>query len=92
MSCVPGVVQSADDCQEVTSRQTQKSFMKREINLVDRSEKCVRVTLWGGDAEKFNGDDNPVMSIKVTPNFTPHSFLRAFNVDRFLLYHKTFFF
>ena len=61
-------MQSCEDCQEVTSSKTQKSFVKRELNLLDRSEKAVRITLWGGEAEKFVLDENnpnPVMAIKV---------------------------
>ncbi|XP_063719153.1 replication protein A 70 kDa DNA-binding subunit-like [Symsagittifera roscoffensis] len=64
---VIGIVQSCEDCQEVTSSKTQKSFVKRELNLLDRSEKAVRITLWGGEAEKFVLDENnpnPVMAIK----------------------------
>ena len=66
--CDIGIVQSCEDCQEVTSSKTQKSFVKRELNLLDRSEKAVRITLWGGEAEKFVLDENnpnPVMAIKV---------------------------
>ena len=61
-------MQSFDECSEVVSRQTQKSFTKREITLVDQTEKAVKATLWGGDAEKFHvSEDNPspVMAIKV---------------------------
>lgn len=64
---VLAIVQSFDECSEVVSRQTQKSFTKREITLVDQTEKAVKATLWGGDAEKFHvSEDNPspVMAIK----------------------------
>ena len=69
MFLISAVVQSFDDCTEVVSRQTQKSFTKREMTVVDQTQKAVRVTLWGGDAEKFQvTEDNPtpVIAIKVS--------------------------
>ena len=37
---------------------------KRDIQLVDRSGKVVNLTLWGAEAEGFNGSSCPVIAVK----------------------------
>lgn len=39
-------------------------FSKRDIILVDSSKQSVRLTLWGKQAEQFNGEGTPVIAFK----------------------------
>ena len=48
----------------ITTRQTNRKVSKRDIQLVDRTERVVTLTLWGAEAEGFDGSKNPVMAIK----------------------------
>lgn len=59
-----GVCKSASDVQSITSRTTQKEFKKRDIHLVDKTGTEVTLTLWAADAEKFDGNGNPVIAVK----------------------------
>ncbi|XP_035220738.1 replication protein A 70 kDa DNA-binding subunit-like [Stegodyphus dumicola] len=61
---VIGVCKSASDVLTFTARTTNKELVKRDIRLVDRSNKEVSLTLWGTDAEKFDGSMNPVVAVK----------------------------
>ena len=58
------VVKSVSDCVTITSSRTQKELQKRDVVLVDKSLTEVNLTLWGTTAEKFNGDNNPILAIK----------------------------
>ena len=59
-----GVVKSTGDVVTFTSQRTQKELQKRDIVLVDKSLTEVNLTLWGGTAEKFNGENNPILAVK----------------------------
>ncbi|KFM74172.1 Replication protein A DNA-binding subunit, partial [Stegodyphus mimosarum] len=61
---VIGVCKSASDVLTFTARTTNKELIKRDIRLVDRSNKEVSLTLWGTDAEKFDGSMNPIITVK----------------------------
>ncbi|XP_072949136.1 replication protein A 70 kDa DNA-binding subunit [Epargyreus clarus] len=61
---VIGVCKSAGDLQELTARSTGKLLKKREVTLVDSSGGAIVLTLWGNDAEKFDGSTNPVIAVK----------------------------
>lgn len=61
---VIGVCKSAADVQELTARSTGKLLKKREVTLVDSSGGAIVLTLWGNDAENFDGSSNPVVSAK----------------------------
>lgn len=61
---VLGVVKSTGDLQVLTSRTTGKELKKKDINLVDESNTMVCLTLWGSQAEEFDGSNNPVLAIK----------------------------
>jgi len=63
---VLGIVISCDDVTQITTRTTNRQVSKRDITLLDRSEKSVRATLWGDDAEKFDEHvgKNPVLALK----------------------------
>ncbi|CAK1580169.1 unnamed protein product [Parnassius mnemosyne] len=59
-----GVCKSVADIQELTQRSTGRLLKKREITLVDSSGGAVVLTLWGSEAEKFDGSTNPVIAAK----------------------------
>ncbi|XP_076667304.1 replication protein A 70 isoform X2 [Andrena cerasifolii] len=61
---VLGVVKSTGDLQMLTSRTTGKEMKKKDINLVDESNTMVCLTLWGSQAEEFDGSNNPVLAVK----------------------------
>lgn len=61
---VIGVCKSTGDVQTVTRRTNNQELKKRDISLVDRSGTEVSLTLWGDQAEKFDGSDNPVVAVK----------------------------
>ncbi|XP_068750637.1 replication protein A 70 kDa DNA-binding subunit-like [Montipora capricornis] len=61
-----GVVINIDDVTQITTKATNRQISKRDVTLLDRSEKSVRVTLWGDYAEKFEEHigNNPVLALK----------------------------
>ncbi|OWR41201.1 replication protein A 70 kDa DNA-binding subunit [Danaus plexippus] len=61
---VIGVCKSASDIQELTAKSTGKLLKKREATLVDSSGGAITLTLWGAEAEKFDGSSNPVVAVK----------------------------
>ncbi|XP_078080799.1 replication protein A 70 kDa DNA-binding subunit [Mustelus asterias] len=61
---VIGVCKSFDDVTKITVRSNNREVSKRNVNLLDMSGKIVSTTLWGEDAEKFDGSQQPVVAIK----------------------------
>lgn len=61
---VLGVVTTFNDVQHIVKRNTGQEFVKRDINIVDDSNAMVSVTLWGKQAEDFDGSNNPIIAIK----------------------------
>ncbi|KZC11216.1 Replication protein A 70 kDa DNA-binding subunit [Dufourea novaeangliae] len=59
-----GIVKSCGDLQMLTSRTTGRELKKKDINVVDESNTMVCLTLWGSQAEDFDGSNNPVLAIK----------------------------
>ena len=59
-----GVVKSTGELQLLTSRTTGREMKKRDVNLVDESNTMVCLTLWGSQAEEFDGSNNPVLAVK----------------------------
>nr|XP_012139145.1 PREDICTED: replication protein A 70 kDa DNA-binding subunit isoform X2 [Megachile rotundata] len=61
---VIAIVKSCADLQLLTSRNTGREMKKRDIFLVDQSSTMVCFTLWGKEAEEFDGSNNPVIAVK----------------------------
>ncbi|RMX48537.1 hypothetical protein pdam_00021595 [Pocillopora damicornis] len=61
-----GIVINADDVTQITTKTTNRQVSKRDITLLDRSEKSVRATLWGEEAETFDEfvGKFPVLALK----------------------------
>ncbi|XP_047463887.1 replication protein A 70 kDa DNA-binding subunit-like isoform X2 [Mugil cephalus] len=60
---VIGVCKSAEDVSRITTKNS-REVSKRALNLIDATGKVVTVTLWGEEAEKFDGSMQPVVAIK----------------------------
>uniref|UniRef100_A0A3Q2X9B8 Replication protein A subunit n=1 Tax=Haplochromis burtoni TaxID=8153 RepID=A0A3Q2X9B8_HAPBU len=60
---VIGVCKSVDDISRLTTK-SNREVSKRTLSLMDMSGKVVTVTLWGEEAEKFDGSSQPVVAIK----------------------------
>ncbi|XP_053187878.1 replication protein A 70 kDa DNA-binding subunit-like [Scomber japonicus] len=60
---VIGVCKSAEDVSRITTKAS-REVSKRALNLIDTTGKVVTVTLWGEEAEKFDGSGQPVVAIK----------------------------
>jgi len=60
---VIGIVKSVDDLRSLTSK-AGKELKKRDITIVDESQVQIRLTLWGVDAETFDGTGFPVVAVK----------------------------
>ncbi|XP_074640731.1 replication protein A 70 kDa DNA-binding subunit-like [Tubulanus polymorphus] len=61
---VIGIVKSAAECTTITGKASQREFKKRDLQLVDTTNTQINLTLWGNDAENFEGDTNPVIAVK----------------------------
>jgi replication factor A1 len=65
MACVDviGIVKDVGEIGTITTKM-QKTFSKRELTLVDRTEVQTRLTLWGKSAEDWSHYNNPVVAVK----------------------------
>ncbi|XP_008557136.1 replication protein A 70 kDa DNA-binding subunit [Microplitis demolitor] len=61
---VLAVVKSFENVQNLTSRNTGRELRKRDVHLVDTSNTLITLTLWGTQAETFDGSNNPVIALK----------------------------
>ncbi|XP_030847892.1 replication protein A 70 kDa DNA-binding subunit isoform X2 [Strongylocentrotus purpuratus] len=61
---VIGVCKSTSDLTAVTIKSSNREVNKRSLQLVDDSQKEVSLTLWGKEAEDFDGSGNPVIAVK----------------------------
>ncbi|KAI6028571.1 hypothetical protein F5J12DRAFT_806286 [Pisolithus orientalis] len=57
------VVKEVGKLEELTSK-TNRTFIKRDLIVVDKSQYAVKLTLWGKQAETFAADDLPVIAFK----------------------------
>ncbi|XP_041707365.1 replication protein A 70 kDa DNA-binding subunit [Coregonus clupeaformis] len=60
---VIGVCRSVDGVSRITTK-TSREVYKRDIHLMDTSGKAVAVTLWGEEAEVFDGSGQPIVAVK----------------------------
>ncbi|KAJ3642909.1 hypothetical protein Zmor_025657 [Zophobas morio] len=61
---VIGVCKEVSDIQNFTSRTTNREMTKRDVILVDQSKTSITLTLWGSQAESFDGVNNPVVLVR----------------------------
>ncbi|KYO17150.1 replication protein A DNA-binding subunit [Alligator mississippiensis] len=61
---VIGICKSYDDITKITVKSTNREVSKRNVHLIDTSGKMVTTTLWGDEAERFDGSRQPVIAIR----------------------------
>ncbi|XP_063873516.1 replication protein A 70 kDa DNA-binding subunit-like isoform X2 [Scylla paramamosain] len=61
---VIGVCKETHDLSHVIMKSTGKELTKRDIQIVDTTAREVRLTLWGTQAETFDGSQQPVVAVK----------------------------
>jgi replication factor A1 len=57
-------VKSVGDISTIVTKATNRELKKRDLQLVDNSNTAITCTLWGKQAEDFDGQDNPVVLLK----------------------------
>ncbi|XP_061682603.1 replication protein A 70 kDa DNA-binding subunit isoform X2 [Syngnathoides biaculeatus] len=60
---VIGVCKRAEEVTRLTTK-TNREVSKRALTLMDTSGMMVTLTLWGEDAEQFDGSSQPILAIK----------------------------
>lgn len=60
---VIGVCKTVEQVTRLTTK-SNREVTKRTLELMDMSGKVVTVTLWGEDADKFDGSGQPIVAIK----------------------------
>lgn len=60
---VIGICKSAEDVSRITTKNS-REVSKRALSIIDQTGKVVTVTLWGEEAENFDGSTQPVVAIK----------------------------
>uniref|UniRef100_A0A6Q2Z5H3 Replication protein A subunit n=1 Tax=Esox lucius TaxID=8010 RepID=A0A6Q2Z5H3_ESOLU len=60
---VIGVCKSVAEVTRLTTKNN-REVSKRTLSLIDQSGKLVEVTLWGEEAENFDGSGQPILAIK----------------------------
>ncbi|KAJ7416379.1 hypothetical protein WISP_71119 [Willisornis vidua] len=61
---VIGICKSYEDVSKITVKANNREVSKRNVHLMDTSGKLVTATLWGNEAEQFDGSRQPVIAIK----------------------------
>nr|XP_009912533.1 PREDICTED: replication protein A 70 kDa DNA-binding subunit isoform X2 [Haliaeetus albicilla] len=61
---VIGICKSYEDVTKITVKANNREVSKRNVHLMDISGKLVTATLWGNEAEQFDGSRQPVIAIK----------------------------
>ncbi|KAJ1528713.1 hypothetical protein ONE63_007106 [Megalurothrips usitatus] len=61
---VIGVVKSVGEVVTFVAKTSNRELKKRDVTIVDRTNTAVNLTLWGQDAEEFDGSCQPVVAVK----------------------------
>uniref|UniRef100_UPI00358E7679 replication protein A 70 kDa DNA-binding subunit-like n=1 Tax=Myxine glutinosa TaxID=7769 RepID=UPI00358E7679 len=61
---VLGVCSSVEEPSKIMIKSSNRETTKREVQLVDQSNASVKLTIWGEDAEAFDGSGCPVLAVK----------------------------
>uniref|UniRef100_A0A8B9SHW9 Replication protein A subunit n=1 Tax=Anas platyrhynchos TaxID=8839 RepID=A0A8B9SHW9_ANAPL len=61
---VIGICKSYEDVTKITVKASNREVSKRNVHLMDTSGKLVTATLWGNEADTFDGSRQPVVAIK----------------------------
>lgn len=63
-SDIIGICREAGELVHFTAKSTNRELKKRELTLVDSSLATINLTLWGEEAENFDGATKPVILLK----------------------------
>ncbi|KAG0636561.1 hypothetical protein HOY80DRAFT_350874 [Tuber brumale] len=61
---VIGVIKEVGEVAPIQSKATQKSYTKRDVDLVDKSGYSVRITIWGKYAEDWETQPDEIVAFK----------------------------
>uniref|UniRef100_A0A8C3JMB7 Replication protein A subunit n=1 Tax=Calidris pygmaea TaxID=425635 RepID=A0A8C3JMB7_9CHAR len=61
---VIGICKSYEEVTKIVVKANNREVSKRNVHLMDTSGKLVTATLWGHEAEQFDGSRQPVVAIK----------------------------
>ncbi|KAG2184694.1 hypothetical protein INT43_000607 [Umbelopsis isabellina] len=61
---VIGLVKEDEGVQEIVSKASGKPVKKRQLTIVDKSQKQIKLTLWDRQAESFDSSNNPIIACK----------------------------
>ncbi|XP_074779101.1 replication protein A 70 kDa DNA-binding subunit isoform X2 [Athene noctua] len=61
---VIGICKSYEDVTKIIVKANNREVSKRNVHLMDTSGKLVTATLWGNEAEQFDGSRQPVIAIR----------------------------
>ncbi|KAG7171607.1 Replication protein A 70 kDa DNA-binding subunit-like 1 [Homarus americanus] len=59
-----GVCKEAHDISTVIQKTSGRELKKRDMQLLDETQREVRLTLWGSQAENFDGSQQPIVAVK----------------------------
>ncbi|KAG5269201.1 hypothetical protein AALO_G00199390 [Alosa alosa] len=60
---VIGVVKTVEDVTRITTKNS-REVSKRNVHLMDMSARVITLTMWGAEAETFDGSGQPILAIK----------------------------
>ncbi|XP_056330104.1 replication protein A 70 kDa DNA-binding subunit isoform X2 [Danio aesculapii] len=60
---VIGVCKNTEDMTRIMTKNS-REVSKRNIQLIDMSGRVIQLTMWGSDAETFDGSGQPILAIK----------------------------
>ncbi|XDV32252.1 hypothetical protein PO909_003115 [Leuciscus waleckii] len=60
---VIGVCKNTEDVMRITTKNS-REVSKRNIQLMDMSGRVIQLTMWGNDADTFDGSGQPILAIK----------------------------
>ncbi|KAM3586834.1 Replication factor A protein 1 [Umbelopsis sp. WA50703] len=61
---VIGLVKEDEGVQEIVSKASGKPVKKRQLTIVDKSQKQIKLTLWDRQAESFDSSNSPIIACK----------------------------
>ena len=61
---VIGIINNVHEITTVIGKASQKEIAKRDITMVDQSGVQINVTLWGQDAQNFDGAGYPILGLR----------------------------
>lgn len=59
-----GICKTASDLMQFQAKNTGRELKKKTVMLVDQSNSTIELTLWGAEAENFDGSSQPVVALK----------------------------